>query len=286
MTTEQLEALLTRIAGTCIGVIGDYCLDAYWTLDESLSEISIETGLATRPVRAQRYSLGGAGNVVNNLVALGVPRVRAFGVIGNDPFGREMTRILRASGVDIRGVFTQEAGWNTPVYIKPVEGGSEQGRIDFGNANQLEPGTGTALIDALMSSLRELDLVIVNQQLQHGIHTPELRNRLAEVTRSSEARFICDSRSFSDSYTGAVRKLNDREALRLVGVQWERDDPVPRADAEAAMGALYGRWKTPVFLTRGSRGMLVRDDGGVHEVPGLQILGRIDTVGAGDSALA
>jgi phosphoglycolate phosphatase-like HAD superfamily hydrolase len=32
--------------------------------------------------------------------------------------------------------------------------------------------------------------------------------------------------------------------------------------------------------------MLVRDNSGTHEVPGLQILGRIDTVGAGDSALA
>jgi rfaE bifunctional protein kinase chain/domain len=286
MTTEQLEALLARIAGTRIGVIGDYCLDAYWTLDESLSEISIETGLATRPVRAQRYSLGGAGNVVNNLVALGVRTVHAFGVVGNDPFGREMTRILRASGVDCTGIFIQDADWNTAVYTKPVEGGKEQGRIDFGNANRIDPRTSAALIDALRGALRELDLVIVNQQLLHGIHTAELRGRLAEVIGASKAPFICDSRSFSDSYDGAVRKLNDREALRIVGVQWDRDDPVPRADAEGAMETLYGRWKTPVFLTRGPRGMLVRDGRGVHEVPGLQIVGRIDTVGAGDSALA
>jgi rfaE bifunctional protein kinase chain/domain len=286
MTTEQLRTLLSRIAGTRIGVIGDYCLDAYWTLDESLSEISIETGLATRPVRAQRYSLGGAGNVVNNLAALGVRTVHAFGVIGNDPFGREMTRMLRGAGVDIRGILTQDADWNTPVYIKPVEGEAEQGRIDFGNANRLEPGTSAALIDALKGAVGELDCVIVNQQLLHGIHTPELRSGLAELIAETGGSFICDSRSFSDSYNGAVRKLNDREALRLVGVEWEREDPVPRADAEGALECLYARWKTPVFLTRGSRGMLVRHGGGVHEVPGLQILGRIDTVGAGDSALA
>lgn len=286
MTTEQLGALLGRIAGTRVGVIGDYCLDAYWTMDGSLSEISIETGLATRAVRAQRYSLGGAGNVVNNLVALGVRTVSAFGVVGNDPFGREMSRILQAAGVDIRGVFTQDADWNTPVYTKPVEGGAEQNRIDFGNANSLEPGTGAALLDALRSALPGMDVVIVNQQLLHGIHTPGFRERLADLIRSSGGFFICDSRSFSDSFDGAVRKLNDREALRLVGVQWERGDPVPRADAEAAMETLYGRWKKPVFLTRGSRGMLVRDGEGVHGVPGLQIVGRIDTVGAGDSALA
>ena len=60
----------------------------------------------------------------------------------------------------------------------------------------------------------------------------------------------------------------------------------PRADAERATETLFGRWKKPVFLTRGPRGMLVRDGAGFHEVPGLQIVGRIDTVGAGDSALA
>ncbi|HTZ51096.1 MAG TPA: PfkB family carbohydrate kinase, partial [Spirochaetia bacterium] len=75
-------------------------------------------------------------------------------------------------------------------------------------------------------------------------------------------------------------------ALRLVGVQWDRSEPVPRPDAEKAAETLYERWKTPLFLTRGSRGMLVRDAEGTREVPGLQILGRIDTVGAGDSALA
>jgi rfaE bifunctional protein kinase chain/domain len=286
MTRNQLEALLARIAGTSIGVIGDFCLDAYWTLDASLSEISIETGLATRPVRAQRYSLGGAGNVVSNLAALGVRRICAMGVLGNDPFGREMTRILTSASIDISGVLVQEADWNTPVYVKPVEGEAEQGRIDFGNANSITPETEDSLIAALERSLGTLDLVIVNQQLLHGIHSPGLREKLADLIRGSSVPFICDSRAFSDSYAGAIRKLNDREALRLVGVQWESDGAVPRADVERAAETLFSRWKTPVFLTRGARGILVRDASGIHEVPGLQILGRIDTVGAGDSALA
>jgi phosphoglycolate phosphatase-like HAD superfamily hydrolase len=83
-----------------------------------------------------------------------------------------------------------------------------------------------------------------------------------------------------------MRKLNDREALRLCGREGDADDPVPRQDAERAAETLHERWKTDVFLTRGSRGMLVRDSRGMEEVPGLQIMGRIDTVGAGDSALA
>jgi rfaE bifunctional protein kinase chain/domain len=286
MTTDQLETLLSAVSRTRIGVIGDFCLDAYWNLDASLSEISIETGLATRPVRSQRYSLGGAGNVVSNLAALGVGRVHAFGVVGNDPFGREMARILDASSVDIRGIIVQERNWNTPVYIKPVQGEAEQGRIDFGNANELEKACGAALLGALRTALPDLDLVIVNQQLIHGIHTAQFMDSLAEMIRGASVPFICDSRSFSDRFPGAMRKLNDREALRIIGVKWDREDPVPRMDAEKAAEELFRRWNATVFLTRGPRGMLVREPGGLHEVPGLQILGRIDTVGAGDSAMA
>jgi sugar/nucleoside kinase (ribokinase family)/phosphoglycolate phosphatase-like HAD superfamily hydrolase len=223
---------------------------------------------------------------VSNLAALGVRRIFAFGVLGSDPFGGEMTRIMRAGSVDIHGVMVQETDWNTPVYIKPVVGEAEQSRIDFGNANSLSPAAAGFLLKALRSALGDLDLVIVNQQLLPGIHTLELRDGLAGLIREASIPFLCDSRSFSDSYAGAVRKLNDREALRLIGAKWERDDPVPRVEAERAVNELFRRWKTLVFLTRGSRGMLVRESGGIHEVPGLQILGRIDTVGAGDSALA
>ncbi len=60
------------ISSVKIIVIGDFCLDAYWFIDEAMSEISIETNEATRPVAKQRYSLGGAGNVTNNLAALGL----------------------------------------------------------------------------------------------------------------------------------------------------------------------------------------------------------------------
>jgi rfaE bifunctional protein kinase chain/domain len=286
MANEKLEALLRDIRRVRVAVIGDFCLDAYWTLDASLSEISIETGLATRPVRSQRYSLGGAGNVVNNLVALGVSAVRAIGVLGDDPFGREMRKIMEAAGVDTRSLLVQEKDWDTPVYIKPVEGESEQGRIDFGNANRLDPSLGEKLLAELRAALPAVDIVIVNQQLDHGINTEALRLGLAALIGGARVPFICDSRSFSDSYAGAMRKLNDREALRLCGERWESADPVPRPDAARAAETLSARWKTPVFLTRGPRGMLVRDAAGLHEVPGLQILGRIDTVGAGDSALA
>ena len=96
MNKTKLESILDTVSRVRIAVIGDFCLDTYWLIDALAAESSIETGLLTRPVRRQRYFLGGAGNVVMNLLALKVREVHAFGVIGDDPFGQEMLRLLRA----------------------------------------------------------------------------------------------------------------------------------------------------------------------------------------------
>ncbi|HDR52072.1 MAG TPA: hypothetical protein ENN90_10725, partial [Mariniphaga anaerophila] len=100
MKKGLLQKIISDIQSVKIAVVGDFCLDAYWFIDESKSEISIETGQLTRPVKQQRYSLGGAGNVTNNLTAMGVKDVRAFGVIGPDPFGTEMVKVMQENGIN------------------------------------------------------------------------------------------------------------------------------------------------------------------------------------------
>jgi bifunctional ADP-heptose synthase (sugar kinase/adenylyltransferase) len=95
MDKEKLHELISKIKNVSIAIVGDFCLDAYWFIDESRSEISVETGEPTMPVSQQKYSLGGAGNVANNLADMDVKEIRVFGVIGNDPFGVEMVKIMK-----------------------------------------------------------------------------------------------------------------------------------------------------------------------------------------------
>ena len=287
MNPESLKEVLEKIQTTKIGVVGDFCLDAYWFIDESKTEISIETGKPTTPVRRQKYSLGGAGNVASNLTALGVRDVRAFGVIGNDPFGTEMIALLNSNGIDSRNVLTQENDWSTHVYIKPHIGDEEQSRIDFGNFNILSDETAERLIANLRVELHEVDLVIINQQVASGIHTPWFRQKLKEVIKQfSEKIFITDSREFTDEYSGAYRKMNDREAARLCSLHLASGESLSYTELIHAAERLYDRYMKPLFITRGDRGSIVTDDKGILEIESMMITGRTDTVGAGDSYLA
>ncbi len=287
MKPELLHEIIRKIKDVKIAVVGDFCLDAYWFVDESKSEISIETGEATRPISIQKYSPGGAGNVTNNLAAMEIKDIRAFGVIGKDPFGPEMVSIMKKSGINTGNILVQEEEWATHVYIKPYLGDKEQGRIDFGNFNMLSEQTADRLLSNLEKEVPEVDIVIINEQVLSGIHTPYFRKKLVEVIKRFPGKiFIADSRHYTDSYDGAYRKMNDTEASLRCGKVRSPDEPVPYQEVTSAAKELLKRYGKPLFITRGSRGSLTISDSGISETPGLMIISRVDTVGAGDSYLA
>lgn len=287
MNPENLRKILERISRVKVAVIGDFCLDAYWFVDISMSEISIETGQETRPVMTQKYSLGGAGNVTNNLAALGVGETFAFGVIGPDPFGREMLRLMTEAGINTENLVVSGDEWQTHTYSKPYIGETELNRIDFGNFNRLPEKIADELIGRLKRIISKVDAVIINQQVPSGIHTGYFRKKLAELILLNEEKlFITDSRNYNDYFDGSVRKMNDIEALRLCGIARKPDEPVSHSELEDAGKQLFRRYGKPFFITRGAKGSMICDAGGLKEIPGILILAKTDTVGAGDSYLA
>jgi rfaE bifunctional protein kinase chain/domain len=287
MNPEQLKKILSDICKVKIAVIGDFCLDAYWFVDEAMSEISVETNQATRPVRQQRYSLGGAGNVTNNLAAMGIKDIRAFGVIGTDPFGSEMVRVMKATGINASNLLIQQEDWHTHTYAKPYIDDFELNRVDFGNYNQLSQETADRLIANLIKEVTEVDVVIINQQVPSGIHIEYFKKRLVEVVKQFPGKlFIVDSRNFNDFYDGTLRKMNDTEAARLCGLDKKPDEVVFYSEVVSSAKTLFERFRKPLFITRGSKGSLTIDESGISEIPGLMILSKVDTVGAGDSYLA
>ncbi|HEY2976308.1 MAG TPA: PfkB family carbohydrate kinase [Pyrinomonadaceae bacterium] len=285
-STFSVEAILARIPSVRVAVFGDFCLDAYWWLDNENAEKSIETGLALRRVQRQQYSLGGAGNVVANLVDLGVSHVKAVGAIGVDMFGGEVLRLLEEKRVDTTELVMQSDGWQTMVYAKPFSGDEEQNRLDFGSANNVSASVIDDLVRALKRAAAESDVVILNQQLPGGISTPELIARINEIISTyPDTRFIVDARHRASLYEGAIFKLNAEEAAHMLGEFPERE-VVPLAQARSYAQRLSQNTGQPVFLTRGENGIIVADGDQIHEVPGIQVIERTDSVGAGDTVVA
>ena len=290
MNEERLREILDRIKETEVAVYGDFCLDAYWMLDPAGSEVSVETGLQAQAVRRHYYSLGGASNVVANLAALEPKAIRVIGVVGDDIYGRELRRLFDALGVDTSCLTIQPEDFDTVAFAKPYVDDVEQARMDFGFFNRRSLETDEAVLAGIRKALETADVLIANQQVP-GCLTNELFIDKANAlfAEFSDKIVLLDSRHYGDKFQHIYRKTNDREAALLNGVEVGIDEELPLDQVKTYAEKLYQQFRKPVFLTRGARGMLIADDTGIHEIPGIQLLKKLDPVGAGDtvtSALA
>ena len=294
MGSAKMEELAGKILASLprlrIGVLGDYAVDAYWMLEDSIGEISVETGKRALVVRSQRYSPGGAGNIMANLAALGAGSLEAFGVAGEDIFGRLLTEMLERLGIATGGMLRQSENWDTPVWAKPHLEGEEQRRLDFGFHNRLTAETCEKLFESLTARLPELDALIINQQLPNPLVAGEVIERLNRLTAEFSGKvFVVDCRDNIDLYRNAVLKIDQASLIRRYrGVESLRpDEPVfDREEIAAALETLFASCDKPVVLTRGRRGCLVYERGKCLEVPGVFVTGPVDPVGAGDTMLS
>lgn len=287
MNLNDLKSHLSRFPRLHIGVLGDFCLDAYWLLDEAHVEYSVETRRPTHAVRRQNYGLGGAGNVIANLAALGVGDVKAFGVIGDDVFGREMLGLMHRDRVDTRGMIVQKEDWATNVYAKPYVGLDEQDRIDFGRFNVISDATADRLLVALEEAFKVLDGLLVNQQLKAGIHSEYLIAGLQRVIdHHADKVILLDARHISNRYRNVICKLNATEAAWFCGLDRQIGQAVTIEELTDFAKRIRGHMGKSVVITRSDRGILAYDGRDVHLVPGVLIVGQIDPCGAGDTISA
>jgi len=281
--TEWLERALQATSRSMAVVLGDFCLDAYWEIDPDESEISIETGLPVRRIRHQRYSPGGAGNVAVNLQKLGVREVRTVGILGQDMAGGQLEALLTASGIKTGFVVNSDASWQTPMYAKPMLSGKEMSRMDFGAFNELSPTLLDELIARLEAALVGVSVVVINQQLPQGLFSPVLIERInAVIANHPTVLFVVDSRHYADHFRGAVLKVNAHEAARLLEKQ---EGDIPQCATALAQHLSTSTGK-PVIVTRGEFGLAATDAGQAWIVPGIQVMGKTDPVGAGDTVVA
>jgi rfaE bifunctional protein kinase chain/domain len=284
---QGLTSILRNISRVSIGVVGDFCVDAYWKIDTGAKELSLETGKPTIAVRSQRYSLGGAGNVATNLATLGVRRTLAFGVTTEDVYGREMVRQMRSLKINVGGLVGQSKGWETPVYAKPHRGSVEQSRIDFGRFNYLSGKSEKKLIATLRDEVSKVDAVIVNQQLPQSIFTRAVIRALNDLAEKyPEKIFLVDSRHRIPDFRSMICKLNAIEAAALFGKKVRLNELVGITQLCRYAEHFFKQFRKPVFITRGRLGLLLFDSSGGQEIPALKVAGVIDPVGAGDTVVA
>ena len=292
MQQQRIYQIAERFERLRIAVLGDFCLDRYLEIDPARRETSIETGLPVYNVTGIRAQPGGAGTVLNNLVALGVGDLIPLGFAGDDGEGFELKRALGAlPGVRLDG-FQQTSLRRTFTYCKPlvIEPGApprELNRLDSKNWTPTPAEVEDRLIDALRELTPQIDAMVVMDQVD-APETGTLTRRVLEAVgriacENPQLRILADSRRSLRDYPPVSLKMNRAELGVLLGCP-------PPADLRQAIDAaqdLSRRRCCDVFVTLAEDGLLgVTPDGDQAHFKALPVRGPIDIVGAGDSVTA
>ncbi|MDR3620700.1 MAG: PfkB family carbohydrate kinase [Paludisphaera borealis] len=292
MTPARFQAVTSQYPGLRIAVVGDFCLDRYLEIDPARSETSIETGLPVHNVVRVRAQPGGAGTVLNNLVALGIGTIEVVGFRGDDGEGYELQRGLEASpGVStehflttpLRRTFT----YCKPLVVEPGKTPVELNRLDSKNWTPTPATIEARLAESLRAVAERVDAVIVLEQVdaaETGVVTRGFLEALRAVAEANpKLPILADSRRGLGAWPSVDFKMNAAELSALLG----RAAVSAIEDVKRAAVELADRNGRPVFITLAERGIVAATPGEPAEhAPALPVRGPIDVVGAGDSVTA
>ena len=292
MNREHFKKLGAQYPNLRVALIGDFCLDRYLEIDPARRETSIETGLPVHNVVRVRSQPGGAGTILNNLVALGVGKISPVGFVGEDGEGFELLGALRKNAtVDLSHLLpTNERMTFTyckPLLVAPPTTPTELNRFDTKNWSRTPPAVEARLAASVRAVARDADAIIVLDQVDlqdTGVVTPAVLDALADVCRQRPRLVaIGDSRRHLHRFPPLMLKMNRSELALLT----KTAPGITRSEIERTASELARQKGRPVFVTLAEEGMVgAGPDGETVHVPALPVRGPIDVVGAGDAVTA
>jgi D-beta-D-heptose 7-phosphate kinase/D-beta-D-heptose 1-phosphate adenosyltransferase len=262
-------------------VVGDLMLDEYLWGD--VDRISPEAPVQVVSVKEEIYTLGGSGNVANNLIALGA-KVSMAGVIGSDKCGHLVLTKLNELGVNTEGV-VEEPERPTTRKTRIISGNQQVLRIDRETKKDISQQTLDVILNYIKRVIPDVDLVLISDYGK-GLFTAALLNSLISIVKKHNPprRTIADpkGRDFL-KYSGvSLLTPNKKEAALASGIEIVDESTLIKAG-----NRILETVKTEnLLITCGKDGMVLFEDNKKPYYITAQTRQVFDVSGAGDTVIA
>lgn len=273
----KLTGVLSSLGSKKILVAGDLMLDTY-TIGK-VRRISPEAPVAVVQVHKEEHRPGGAGNVILNLISMGV-EVAALGRIGDDIYGSFLLDAFSKEGVDISGLM-QQPGYMTPVKNRIIADSQQIVRVDHEVISPLPEMLEQQICEKLPILMQGIHLVAISDYGK-GFLSHTLLNALIEYAKSAGIPIISDPKGVDFAkYSGStIIKPNLSEAYTASNL------PSDASLDQVAEKVLLLSQSDMVMVTRSEHGIsLFHKDGGRQDFP-VRVREVKDVTGAGDTVLA
>ena len=178
LSRERAKTLTSGFAGKRIVVLGDLMLDEFiWG---RVRRISPEAPVPVVEVDRQTLTLGGAGNVVSNLVALGATAT-PIGVVGDDRDAGRLRDAFSELGVTTARLVVDPAR-PTTVKTRIIAHNQQVVRADRESRAAIDAAMEDRVADGFRAEIESSDAVVVSDYGK-GLLTPRLLAKALTAAR-------------------------------------------------------------------------------------------------------
>lgn len=278
LSRQRVEQLTLAMRDRKVVVLGDVMLDEFVWGD--VTRISPEAPVPVVEIRRESVHLGGAANVLANLVALGA-RASVVGVVGNDAAGERLRTSLRELSAE-DGFLVIDDQRPSTVKTRIIAHSQLVVRADRESRQPVNGKTEARIIESLQHALENADALVISDY-DKGVVTPRI---LAQVLPLAYERvpILIDPklRNFSAYRPATLVTPNHHEALRMTNLENDTDEGL----SEAATRIRAELNCDAVLITRGDRGMVLLEGDGDPVYVATAAREVYDVTGAGDTVIA
>ena len=272
-----MERILQNDRNPNILVIGDLMIDHY--LWGSCDRISPEAPVQVIDIHNETKVLGGAGNVINNLLSLGAD-VGVLSVVGDDEVAEEVKYLIDAT--DAKSYLILQKGRKTSKKTRVMASKSQVVRYDHESKNNISFDSTDKMYAKLQQIINGYDLILISDYGK-GVLTNDLTQRIIKIAKKNDKKVIVDPKGENYAkYSGAYFLTpNKKEAEIATGIKINSNDSLRDALKELKKMADLEM----SVITLSDEGISVLKD---KEVTIKPTVARevYDVTGAGDTVLA
>ena len=258
-------------------VIGDLMIDHY--LWGSCDRISPEAPVQVVNVKKESSVLGGAGNVINNLVTLG-SIVDVISVIGNDSVANELKSLLEKIDVPTSNLVV-ENNRKTSKKSRLIASQQQVLRYDMESIDDINENSHKQIIQTLEKNIDKYSSIILSDYGK-GVLTTNLTKEIIKIANKNSIKVLVDPKGkdyskYKGSYTLTPNKKEAMEATNI--------DIKDESSLIEALKSLKTQCELEVSLiTLSEQGIAIFDD----ELTIKPTVARevYDVTGAGDTVIA
>jgi D-beta-D-heptose 7-phosphate kinase/D-beta-D-heptose 1-phosphate adenosyltransferase len=276
---SELLPYVDRLKTARVLCIGDVMLDHY--VYGQVERVSPEAPIPVLWIEREMKTLGGAGNVLRNLRALGAA-ASFISVVGNDEAGREIGRLVEAQDGAEAHVLVQPQR-TTTVKTRYIAGNQQLLRADRESAIPLDPYIREDMLRLARELVADHSVVVISDYAK-GVLTEGVALEIIRAAREAGARVIVDPKGGDHiRYRGAdLVKPNRRELAHATGMPVATDDEIIAASRSLIERCGFNA----VLASLGAEGSVLVSAAGSADVQRAEVREVFDVSGAGDTVVA